>query len=40
VAQASSLWTLLRKEVTEHPDLLQQFGIHPSAAQLIAAAAA
>ena len=34
------LITLLRKEVTEHPDLLQQFAIHPSAAHLIAAAAA
>ena len=34
------LITLLRKEVTEHSELLKQFGIQPSAAQLIAAAAA
>jgi hypothetical protein len=34
------LITLLRKEVTEHPELLQKFGILPTAAQLIQAAAA
>ncbi len=34
------LITLLRKEAHEHPELLQQFGIIPSAAQMIAAAAA
>jgi hypothetical protein len=34
------LITLLRKEVTEHPKLLQKFGILPTAAQLIQAAAA
>jgi DDE family transposase len=34
------LITLLRKEVSENPQLLLQFGIFPTAAQLIAAAAA
>jgi hypothetical protein len=34
------LITLLRKEVTQHPELLKKFGILPTAAQLIAAAAA
>lgn len=34
------LVTLLRKEVTEHPELLQQFGIQHSSAHLIQAAAA
>jgi hypothetical protein len=34
------LITLLRKEVSENPKLLLQFGIFPTAAQLIAAAAA
>ena len=34
------LLTLLRKETTQHPELLQQFGIFPTAPHLIAAAAA
>jgi hypothetical protein len=34
------LITLLRKEAAQHPELLQQFGILTTAAQLIAAAAA
>ncbi len=34
------LVTLLRKEATEHPELLQQFGIQHSSAHLIQAAAA
>ena len=34
------LITLLRKEVSEYPMLLQNYGILPSAAQMIRAAAA
>jgi DDE superfamily endonuclease len=34
------LITLLRKQVNQHPELLQLFGILPTAAQMIAAAAA
>ena len=34
------LITLLRKEATEHPELLKQLGIQPDSSQFVAAAAA